>query len=185
MRNNIRAWPILLACTVIVRGTHAQSKIGAYALVQGGLTIPAQTPSFFGEIAGGVRYGRWGLGLATGADEAPVKSMPILLDARFRILTGSHALEIFSQQGINLLTESPPVFERYQNGVYWYGGLTWRLIDTKKAGGCWISAGCRYRTYRETGQMDLFPMPDGDNPGPPESHEQNDWAGMLTIGWRF
>jgi hypothetical protein len=185
MKSKLKQWGGALICSAIVCGTHAQSKFGAYALAQAGLTVPAQAPSFFGEVAGGVRYGRFGLGLATGADEAPVKSIPILVDARFRILTGKHALEVFSQQGVNKPTESHPTFQNYQNGAYWYGGLTFRLIDTKGAGGCWLGVGCRYRTFRETGYKELIPLPLGAGPLESGSWIRTDWAGMLTIGWRL
>ena len=184
-----------LACLMATLSVAAQSKTGAYGMVDAGWTVPGGSTGFIGEVAGGVRHGRWGWGLATGMDQAAVKSIPLLVDVRWKIIPGVHALEIFSQEGLNDVNKKIGWDgQTYQDGVYWHGGLTWRVIDTRGFGGLWVSAGCRYRTYKESTPLavpfggttvDILPAGPGFNGPTAMVNRHDDWTGVVTIGWRW
>jgi len=172
----------------------AQSKTSGYLIGQTGWETGSGSNGFFGELAGGIRHNRWGWGLASGIDNAGVTSVPLLADVRWALIPTRHTLEIFSQEGLNMVTKKAPVSGSFTNGPYWYGGLSYRLLPTKRNGGLLISAGVSYKQYKES--YPDYPT-NTPNPGGPAIAEpepwpgfsvpfsvlHKDWRGVLTIGW--
>lgn len=177
---------LCMACLAGALSAGAQSNVRGYGLVDLGWTDPGPSNGFQGIVAGGVRYGRWGWGVATGYDAADARSIPVLIDVRWKIIPGTHALEVFSQQGLNPVVKGT-TWEgyTYKYGGYWRAGLSWQVFETKSFGGLCVSAGCRYRSYEE--RQPLFFIDPGFGP---ESNQNaiihhDDWNGFLTIGWRW
>jgi hypothetical protein len=179
----------ILLCVASLAATFsagAQSRVKGYGLIDLGWTDPGPSNGFLGIVAGGVRYGRWGWGLATGMDQADARSIPLLVDIRWKIVPGAHALEVFSQQGLNYVTKGATVEGyTYKGLAYWRAGLSWTVVDTKGFGGLCISGGWRYRSYKEMQPLYYIDPGFGPEPNPDAVVHKNEWNGFLTIGWRW
>ena len=134
-----------------------------------------------------MRLGRWGLGVATGLDWAQQRSTPLLLDTRFRLIPGRHTLEVFTQEGGNLVSKKPDKMgDTWGNGCYWRSGLACRLIAAKGLGGLFVSGSVRYRSYKEyvnESWIDL--LPEGNGLPWYKIDQFHQWGLVLSAGWRW
>ena len=183
---NIRRYGVLLCCAACVTWAHAQSKLEGYGGAQAGWS---SSGSFLGEGMGGLRYGRWGWGLASGLDQWGVRTVPLLADVRWAILQGgAHRLEIFSQEGWNFAAQAAPDLRGYTGGPYWYGGLSFRAVSVRGAGGLWIHLGAKYKQYKVA---NIFPYTEPTTPccaidlvlPEPATVVTGKAEAVLTLGW--
>ena len=150
-----------------------------------GYTAPAAANGFLGDVAGGIRIGRWGLGAATGMDWAKARSFPLLLDTRWRAVRGKHALDVFTQEGRNFVSEKKDDDgDTWGKGWYWRGGLSVRLVEVKGFGGLYVSGSARYRSYEEYVPRFWIDFPPDYAPSS-GLIRHDDWAFVGSIGWRW
>jgi hypothetical protein len=189
MKHYRRIASVLFIVLVCTSSAKAQSKIGPYLFGQVGW-VSGVSSGTIGDLAGGLHYRRWGLGLATGIDNVGLTSIPLLADIRWELIPKKHVIELFSQGGRDAVTQKGPQegYGHYSGGLYWYGGLCGRLFSVEKAGSLWITIGVRYRQYSEidegitgTGFQMIGPRP----AIPTFTTKHWDWAGIATIGWRL
>jgi hypothetical protein len=167
-------------------------KWGSYFNLQTGWAVGSTSAGFLGEAAAGVRYRRWGLGLAAGVDNDLITSVPVMVDLRWDVLPGRrHTLTLFSQQGWNIVTEMDAAHTSmdYANGALWYVGVSYKLFSTSRTSGFWLTAGASYKQY---GVHNGPPSPTCPGMGPsgmPADWESSystthkEWRGVLTLGW--